>query len=376
MLPLALIVRAKGATVDGSDRSLDQGRIADKFDFLQRPRHRPASRRTAAASPAPTRSWSPRPRSRTPCPTCRPRARSARRMMRRAELLAELFNAAPAGIGVAGTSGKSTITGMIGWILHATGPRSDGHERRGDEELRHARHPVRQRAGRAAAMFVSRGRRERRLDRPATTRRSPCVNNISLDHKIDGRAARAVRRFRRARRDRGAQPRQRRDRGAGGSRCRRKARHLQPHRSQARDYLGRTILEPAPDGIAFDVSERATARAATVRLHVPGRHNVANALAALGAARACGVVTAEAAAALDGFAGIAAAGGGRHGERRHRHRRLRPQPRQDRRHPEDPARLPRPPAGDVPAARLRPAEADETRVHRRLRATTAPTTTC
>src|SRR4029077_2393826 len=33
----------------------------------------------------------------------------------------ELFNAAPNAIGVAGTSGKSTTTAMIGWVLQATG---------------------------------------------------------------------------------------------------------------------------------------------------------------------------------------------------------------------------------------------------------------
>src|SRR3546814_12033473 len=41
--------------------------------------------------------------------------------LRRAELLASLFNAAVLPIGVAGTSGKSNVTGMIGWILHETG---------------------------------------------------------------------------------------------------------------------------------------------------------------------------------------------------------------------------------------------------------------
>jgi UDP-N-acetylmuramate--alanine ligase len=41
-----------------------------------------------------------------------------------------------------------------------------------------------------------------------------------------------------------------------------------------------------------------------VRLHVPGRHNVANALAALAAARAVGLSLAEATDALDGFIGI------------------------------------------------------------------------
>ena len=41
--------------------------------------------------------------------------------MTRPELLSQLFNAAPTSIGVAGTSGKSTITGMIAWILHQAG---------------------------------------------------------------------------------------------------------------------------------------------------------------------------------------------------------------------------------------------------------------
>jgi len=43
---------------------------------------------------------------------------------------------------------------------------------------------------------------------------------------------------------------------------------------------------------------------ATVSLKVPGRHNVANALAALGAARANGIPLEEAARALGDFSGI------------------------------------------------------------------------
>ena len=35
MLPLALIVKASGCAVAGSDRALDQGRTADKFEFLR-----------------------------------------------------------------------------------------------------------------------------------------------------------------------------------------------------------------------------------------------------------------------------------------------------------------------------------------------------
>src|SRR3546814_1510954 len=43
------------------------------------------------------------------------------RHLTRPQLLAELVNAAPTSIAVGGTSGKSTVTGMIGWILHVTG---------------------------------------------------------------------------------------------------------------------------------------------------------------------------------------------------------------------------------------------------------------
>jgi UDP-N-acetylmuramate--alanine ligase len=35
------------------------------------------------------------------------------------KLLATLLNSAHSSIAVGGTSGKSTVTGMIGWILHA-----------------------------------------------------------------------------------------------------------------------------------------------------------------------------------------------------------------------------------------------------------------
>jgi UDP-N-acetylmuramate--alanine ligase len=63
-------------------------------------------------------------------------------------------------------------------------------------------------------------------------------------------------------------------------------------------------LSPAPDGISFQVRERGSGVSASARLKVPGRHNVANALAALGAAQACGVSLQDAATALDSFAGI------------------------------------------------------------------------
>jgi UDP-N-acetylmuramate--alanine ligase len=65
---------------------------------------------------------------------------------------------------------------------------------------------------------------------------------------------------------------------------------------QARD------LQPAPDGIAFNVTRGA--ESAAVRLRVPGAHNVSNALAALAAANAAGVPLAKAAEGLGAFSGI------------------------------------------------------------------------
>ena len=61
-------------------------------------------------------------------------------------------------------------------------------------------------------------------------------------------------------------------------------------------------LRPEPFAIGFDlVADGVTY---PVRLAVPGRHNVSNALAALGAARAAGVPLAEAIEAIAGFTGL------------------------------------------------------------------------
>src|ERR1700689_2875078 len=120
MLPLALILRGHGARVTGSDRALDQGRTAAKFGFL-RDRGialfpQDGSGVTDAAQTVVISAA---------VEDTVPDVKAARAvgapLLTRAELLSRLFNAAPRGIGVAGTSGKSTTTGMIGWILSATG---------------------------------------------------------------------------------------------------------------------------------------------------------------------------------------------------------------------------------------------------------------
>ena len=72
---------------------------------------------------------------------------------------------------------------------------------------------------------------------------------------------------------------------------------------EAADLLA-TNLQPTPLGMTFDLADRATMTTLPAMLNVPGAHNVANALAALGAARALDVPIRDAVEALAGFAGI------------------------------------------------------------------------
>src|ERR1043166_5721119 len=120
MLPLALILHGHGAEVSGSDRALDQGRTAAKFEFLKSrgialfPQDGSgvvSADQTVVISAAVEDT----------VPDIVAAHKRGAPLMTRAELLAQLFNAAPQSIGVAGTSGKSTVTGMIGWMLTDVG---------------------------------------------------------------------------------------------------------------------------------------------------------------------------------------------------------------------------------------------------------------
>jgi UDP-N-acetylmuramate--alanine ligase len=74
--------------------------------------------------------------------------------------------------------------------------------------------------------------------------------------------------------------------------------------SDARADLLASSPVPSPTGIAFRVKARDTDEVVEVKLKVPGLHNAANALAALCAAKACGVTLADAALYLGEFSGI------------------------------------------------------------------------
>jgi UDP-N-acetylmuramate--alanine ligase len=299
MTPLALIIQAKGGRVEGSDRALDQGRNAARFDFLRahgvklHPQDGSGVRRadqilvTSAAVEETV-----------------PDVQAARRLgasvTTRARLLAKLFNAAELGIGVAGTSGKSTTVGMIGWILHRAGKSPTIMNGADMKNFADGSPFASARIGEGEA-FVS------EVDESDGSiafyePRVAVVNNVSLDHKSLDELRSLFRGFiagadtvvlnldnaETAALSVGLKPEQTVTYGLGAAHADLRASHP----------------APSPTGIAFQVKARDSSEIVPVNLKIPGLHNVANALAALGAAQACGVGLAEAAAYLDEFSGI------------------------------------------------------------------------
>jgi UDP-N-acetylmuramate--alanine ligase len=300
MLPLALIVKARGATVAGSDRALDQGRVSAKFDYLAREGvalFAQDGSGVASAGQIVVISTAVE----ETVPDVIAARRVGARIMTRAELLAELFNASPLGVAVGGTSGKSTTTAMIGWMLDAAG--RDPTIMNGAVMKNYATPDApfasaRVGAGEAfvAEVDESDGSIARYIPRIAV------LNNVSLDHKsMDelralfgaflAKAKIAIVNCDNA------------EAFALGARLPREAVRTYSLADPAADFFAADIA-PTREGVAFTAIERSAAARAPVTLAMIGRHNVANALAALATLRACGVSLAEAGAALGAFKGV------------------------------------------------------------------------
>ena len=108
MLPLAMIVEARGGRIEGSDRSRDQGRAPEKFAWLEahgvtlHPQDGSGVTRadqTVVATGA----------IEDTVPDIGAAKRAGARIVTRPELLSQLFNAAPASIGVAGTRDRKSV---------------------------------------------------------------------------------------------------------------------------------------------------------------------------------------------------------------------------------------------------------------------------
>jgi UDP-N-acetylmuramate--alanine ligase len=300
MLPLALILRAQGCVVEGSDRSLDQGRLARKFQFL---RDRGIALHAQDGSGI-TRAEQILVTSAAVEETV-PDVQAARRLgvpvMRRAELLARLFNAASQSIAIGGTSGKSTTTGMIGWILHQVGRDPTIMNGAIMKNFITPQIPFAGAVVGSSDIFIS------EVDESDGSialfnPRIAIVNNISLDHKSMDELRALFRDFVATAKVAVLNLDNDETRALAASLPSATISTYSLEDQSA--HLFAHDLQPSLDGIGFVVSERGAGERATVHMQVPGAHNVSNALAALCAARACGVALRDAAATLGGFTGI------------------------------------------------------------------------
>ena len=298
MLPLALIVQAQGHRIEGSDRALDQGRTPEKFDWLRahgvtlHPQDGSGVTRSAQTVVATGA-----------IEDTVPDIGAARRVgaviKTRPQLLSQLFNAAPTSVGVAGTSGKSTITGMIAWILSQTDRNPTVVNGAVMKNFADADHPFASALVGASDLFVA----EVDESDGSIAGYDPTVavvSNISLDHKSMEELRDLF----------------------GGFTCRATTAVLNLDNPETAALVqtlpaGKAItfalgeekadlsaydLQPTPTGMKFRLMEGWSEY--DVVLNVPGAHNVANALAALGAVKALDVPTGQAVKALETFAGI------------------------------------------------------------------------
>ena len=297
MLPLASIVRAGGARVAGSDRSLDAGRTPEKFDYLRSLGIQLVPQDGSGLQPGMTLVTSAAVEDNVPDVV---RARElGLPHLTRPEFLARLLNSAQRSVAVGGTSGKSTVTGMIGWILHAC------HRQPTVMNGAVMKNFVTPSAPFASALvgdpelFVSEVDESDgsiALYKPEIA----VLTNISLDHKELAELRELFGHF--LNRSRKAvlnvdDPETRalsetvpRDKVIGYG-----------FDSPGADFMGKD-LQLDPGGVTFALE--AEGERHDVRLAVPGRHNASNALAAIAATRAIGIRLEDAVNAIARFEGL------------------------------------------------------------------------
>jgi len=297
MLPLASIVRASGGKVAGSDRSLDAGRTPHKFDYLRSLGIQLFPQDGSGLQDGMTLVTSAAVEATVPDVV---RARElGLTHLTRPQFLAKLLNSAQRSVAVGGTSGKSTVTGMIGWILHAC------HRQPTVMNGAVMKNFVTPSAPFASALvgdpelFVSEVDESDgsiSLYQPEVA----VLTNISLDHKEMDELRSLFAAF--------------------VLRAKKAVLNLDDPETRA---LADVVPETNLIGYGFDspgaafmgkdlkleaggasFALEADGQRYDVQLRVPGRHNAANALAAIAAASAVGVRTEDAAAAIGRFEGL------------------------------------------------------------------------
>ena len=293
MLPLAALLKEAGANIIGSDRSYDKDSTLEKFSDLQAlgigivPQDGlgiTGDIDVLVVSSAVESS----------IPDVKVALEKDITIITRGQLLAQLFNASKHKIAVAGTSGKSTVTGMIGTILVELGQDptivNGGEIRNLNSSIRKGRDDLF-----IAEMDESDG---------SIAHYNPSIallNNIALDHKTMEELEQLF----------------------GDYLCRSsqavivnydqpRVKHLCEMRAKSRvisygidDDMANLVaynLEPAMRGITFTLN--AYGKVYKVEINVAGRHNVENALAALSVIFALELDIGQAIKALESFKGI------------------------------------------------------------------------
>jgi len=297
MLPLASIVRASGARVSGSDRSLDAGRTPHKFDYLRSLGIQLFPQDGSGLQPGMTLVTSAAVEATVPDVV---RAKElGLTHLTRPQYLAKLLNSAQRSVAIGGTSGKSTVTGMIGWILHAC------HRQPTVMNGAVMKNFVTPSAPFASALvgdpelFVSEVDESDgsiALYRPEVA----VLTNISLDHKEMDELRSLFAHFLNSARKAVLNLDDPESRALAGTVPADKVIGYGFDSPKA-DFMGKD-LRLEPDGVVFAVEAEGGRH--EVQLAVPGRHNASNALAAIAATRLLGVRIEDAVAALGRFEGL------------------------------------------------------------------------
>lgn len=290
MSAIAQVLLGDGHGVRGSDRALDQGKNGRTFDLL-----RAAGAELFSQDGTGVTADTDYVVVSTAIEESVPDMRRARDLgipvLHRAQLLAELFNSR-AGVAVGGTSGKSTVTGMIAVILEYAGldPSAINGGRIknfvSDTALGNTR------VGASNILVIESDESDGSIVnyRPAVS----IVTNITRDHKTIPELRGLFETF---------------IANTSGlvvlnsdcpeaSTLNRAAKDVVTFSLEGKGELNAEGLRLEPLGSSFTVDGR------PCRLHVPGAHNVANALAAAAACRHFGVTLETAFAALEQFQGI------------------------------------------------------------------------
>lgn len=299
-MPLAVLLKRRGHVVLGSDRSFDQGKTPDKAAALKGigitlfPQDGSGVSKAVnvlVVSTAVEEKIS----------DVKAAIDLHLDIIKRGALLAECFNAADQKIAIAGTSGKSTVTGMIGTVLTSLNLDPtvvNGGEivnfRQSDQDrfssIRHG----------ASNIFVAEmDESDASIEHYAPT--ISVLNNIALDHKtikeLEQLFGDYVERTTKAIVANFGQPRVKKL-------CEERATKRVISFAIEDDTVDirATDLTPKPSGIEFTVHYQG--QGYLVELNVPGRHNVENALACLGACVAADVDILQAVKKLSDFKGI------------------------------------------------------------------------